>query len=143
MPKENVLLTIRSRQAFEGLEEELVEQSAQGLLEKTGAGYVLTYEEPGLEGTSTVLELEEGRAVLTRTGGFRTQMVFQEGVRHVTDYETPYGKLPLGVHTLRLHRDIREAEGEVEIDYRIDLGPQQSGTTQFRLCIRRKENTDE
>lgn len=137
MPNTNVQITIRSIQHFDGLEPERVEQTAQGCLEETERGFTLTYlegEESGLGGTRTTLEVEGDRVTLTRAGEVSSRMVFEAGMSHTSDYATPYGVLPLEVHTHSLRTDL--AQGEIEIDYHITIGPQQSGRTSLRLSIR-------
>ena len=136
MPNTNVHITIQRIQHFDGLEPERVEQTARGCLEETERGFTLTYlegEESGLGGTRTVLEGEGSRLILTRAGELSSQMVFEAGLCHRSDYQTPYGTLPLEVHTHSLRTDL--ARGEIEIDYHITIGPQQSGRTSLRLSI--------
>ena len=67
MEKTNVIITIQSRQCFDTLEEDWVEQTSGGCLERTAEGWTLTYlegETSGLGGTRTTLELAEGRLSL-------------------------------------------------------------------------------
>lgn len=128
---------IRSSQAFEGLGEETVEQTVRGSLKKSSRGHTLTYwegEDTGLGRTRTTLEVEGSRVTLIRRGELSSQMVFETGQTHRSDYRTPYGVLPLEVHTHALRADM--AGGEITIDYHITIGPQQSGRTRLRLTIR-------
>lgn len=145
MPNTNVIITIRSCQCFEGVEEEWVEQEAEGCLEQKGEGWTLTYlesEEAGLGSTRTTLELTGGRITLTRAGETSSQMVFEEGTEHTSDYQTPYGSLPLTIQTSRLLWQLEEGGGRVAMDYAIRIGPQQSGMTRFRMKITRKREEE-
>ena len=145
MEKTNVIITIQSRQCFDTLEEDWVEQTAGGCLERTAEGWTLTYlegETSGLGGTRTTLELAEGRITLTRAGEYQSQMVFEEGRGHTSDYKTPYGTLPLEIRTSRLFWAVEDRDGKAELDYRIQIGPQQSGLTQFRLWVKEKREEE-
>ena len=137
MEEREVTVWLRSSQAFEGFGEETVEQTVQGALKRSSRGYTLTYwegEDTGLGRTRTTLEVEEGRVTLIRMGELSSQMVFETGQIHRSDYRTPYGVLPLEVHTHSLRADVDG--GEIAIDYHITIGPQQSGRTRLRLTIR-------
>lgn len=142
MEENNVSITIQSLQCLEG-ETETVTQRAEGRLSREGEGYVLTYregEERGLGHTRTTLQLEEGRAALTRTGEVTSQMVFQPGQPHTSLYETPYGRLPMTIHTLSLKTELTDRGGTVAIHYQIELGGGPAGETRLRLTVRKKEN---
>ena len=69
-------------------------------------------------------------------------MVFEEGKGHTSDYKTPYGTLPLEIRTSRLFWAVEDREGKAELDYRIQIGPQQSGLTQFRLWVKEKREEE-
>ena len=145
MSKTNVIITIQSRQCFDDLEEDWVEQTAPGCLEHGTGGSVLTYlegESSGLGGTRTTLELAAGKIALTRAGEYRSRMVFEEGTSHVSDYQTPYGVLPLEILTQRLRWTMEGLEGRVELDYRIQIGSRQSGLTQLRLWVNEKREEE-
>lgn len=138
MPNTNVNIVIRSVQHFDGLEPERVEQKAEGCLEKTPSGWTLTYlegEETGMGGTRTTLELAENRVTLTRAGEVSSQMIFEAGGIHTSDYQTPYGVLPLEVHTHSLGAEMSQKGGRVALCYHIRLGPQQSGRTELSLEV--------
>lgn len=144
MPNTNVNIAIHSIQHFEGTEPEQVEQQAAGCLERTRAGWTLTYregEELGLGSTRTILELREDCLTLTRAGETRSQMVFQAGQAHTSLYETLYGKLPMTIRTLALEADLAETGGTVFLHYQIQLGGGPAGETRLGLTIKAKENS--
>ena len=131
MPNTNVHITVRSVQHFEGLEPERLEQQADACLEKTPAGWTLTYEEGEEFGLGSTL---------TRAGETRSQMVFQTGQAHTSLYETPYGKLPMTIRTLSLKADLTGEGGGIRIHYQIQLGNSPGGETRLELTVRKKEN---
>ena len=66
-------------------------------------------------------------------------MVFEEGRRHLSMYETPYGALSVGVNTRRMHSDLGLAGGSIEIDYAIEIDHAVAGQNLFRIQVREKK----
>lgn len=142
MEENNVTVVIRSLQRLEG-ESESMTQCVEGSLSREGTDYVLTYREgeaSGLGQTRTTLRLEPGRVTLTRWGEFPSHMVFQKGEPHTSLYETPYGKLPMTLHTQHLEGDMSQTGGSIYLIYRIQLGGADAGETRLRLTVNTKEN---
>ncbi len=143
MEENNVTVVIRSLRRLEG-ESGSMTQRVEGCLSREGEDYVLTYregEDSGLGQTRTTLRLEPGQATLTRSGEFPSRMVFQEGKPHTSLYGTPYGKLPMTIHTRRLEGKLSEAGGSVYLVYQIQLGGTDAGETRLRLTVNTKENS--
>ena len=122
---DNVIISIKGKQLYaEGSPEEM-ELVTAGTLKRDGAGgYTVSYQETeltGLEGTTTRLYIRDGQVTLLREGSINSQMVFEEGRRHLSMYETPYGALSIGVNTRRMRSTLGEAGGDLEIDYAIEI----------------------
>ena len=111
-----------------------------GTLRRDGAGgYIVSYAETeltGLEGTTTRLHVDGGRVTLLREGNVNSQMVFEEGRRHLSMYETPYGALSIGINTRRMRSTLGEAGGDLEIDYAIEIDNLIAGQNLFRMNVR-------
>lgn len=93
--KKDVWLTIRSRQQFEGCDEERVNLETAATLYERGGKYYIAYEESeltGLEGTKTTVKLDGKTVTLIRTGTFPSHMLFSEDERHIGLYQTPIGQ---------------------------------------------------
>ena len=103
-----VIISIRGVQSLEPGEEDVMELVTQGVLrQEEGEGFSLSYLESeltGLEGTTTTFRIAPDRITLRREGTLNSEMIFQEGQKHVSLYETPYGGLMLGVNTHRPRR---------------------------------------
>ena len=117
----SVIISIKGKQSYEDVEDETIELVTEGLLNKEGEGeYTLSYQESeltGLEGTLTTFQVEQGRITLMRIGEVNSQMVFEEGRRHLSMYDTPYGALAIGINTRRMRSSLGEHGGDIEIDY--------------------------
>ena len=138
----NVIISIQGRQSYEQAEEETIELVTEGCLQPDGAeGYTLSYQESeltGLEGTLTTFQIERDRVTLLRMGEVNSQMVFEEGRRHLSMYDTPYGALSIGVNTRRMRSDLSASGGSIEIDYAIEIDHALAGQNLFRIQVREK-----
>ena len=98
-----MIISIKGVQRYENADPDTMELVTAGRLEREGNSYTLSYQESeltGLEGTLTTFQIEPERITLMRVGEFNSQMVFQEGRRHMSMYNTPYGAMTIGVNTL-------------------------------------------
>lgn len=136
----NVIISIKGSQVNENGPDEM-ELVTEGTLVCHGTDrYTISYEETeltGLEGTTTVLDIEGGRVTLLRQGTLNSQMVFEEGRRHLSMYETPYGSLSIGVNTRRMRSTVGESGGDLEIDYAIEVDNLLAGRNLFKMNVRK------
>ena len=139
----SVIISIKGKQSYEDVEDETIELVTEGLLNKEGEGeYTLSYQESeltGLEGTLTTFQAEQGRITLMRIGEVNSQMVFEEGRRHLSMYDTPYGALAIGINTRRMRSSLGEHGGDIEIDYAIEIDHAMAGQNLFQINVREKK----
>lgn len=138
----SVIISIKGKQSFEDVEDEVTELVTEGLLAKEGDGeYTISYQESeltGLEGTLTTFQIEDGRITLMRVGEYNSQMVFEEGRRHLSMYDTPYGALSIGVNTRKMRSSMGDAGGDILIDYAIEIDHAVAGQNLFQINVREK-----
>lgn len=138
----NVIISVKGVQIFDDQPPETVELITEGRLLDCGGGeYSLSYQESeltGLEGTLTTFQVEPGCITLLRMGEVNSQMVFQQGRRHLSLYETPYGALSVGVNTRKMRSSLNAAGGEIEIDYSIEIDHAPAGENRFLIDVREK-----
>ena len=139
----NVIISIQGKQSFEAQGDDTIELVTEGCLEPDGDdGYTLSYQESeltGLEGTLTTFQIEPERITLMRVGEFNSQMVFQEGRRHMSMYNTPYGAMTIGVNTRHLLAELDDQGGEIEIDYAIEIDHSVAGRNTFQINVKEAE----
>ena len=141
MEKE-VLISIKGMQKYEGTPPDVMELVTKGRLARDGEGYTLSYQESeltGLEGTLTTIQVEGEQVTLMRVGEFNSQLVFQEGRRHLSMYNTPYGAMAIGVNTRHLLASLNDQGGDIEVDYTIEVDHALTGRNVFRINIREAE----
>ena len=122
----SVIISIKGVQSTEGEQPEVIELVTEGKLEDA-------------EGTLTTFQVEPDCITLMRVGEVNSQMVFQPGRRHFSMYETPYGALSVGISTKKMHANLNERGGEIEIDYAIEIDHAVAGENMFHINVREKE----
>ena len=138
MEKE-VVISIRGTQQYADSDPDTIELVTQGRLQREGESYTLSYQESeltGLEGTLTTIQVEGEQVTLMRAGEVNAQMVFQEGRRHLSMYNTPYGAMAIGVNTRRLLADLNDHGGDIEIDYAIEVDHAIAGRSIFQIRVK-------
>ena len=134
-----MIISIQGKQSFEAQDDDTIELVTEGCLEPDGDdGYTLSYQESeltGLEGTTTTFRIAPDRITLRREGTLNSEMIFQEGQKHVSLYETPYGGLMLGVNTHRAKADLGTAGGRLSIRYALEVDSQPIGENSFEIQV--------
>ena len=137
--KKDVWLTIRSRQQFEGCDEERVNLETAATLYERGGKYYIAYEESeltGLEGTKTTVKLDGKTVTLIRTGTFPSHMLFSEDERHVGLYQTPIGQdMTIATHTSHVCNSVGENGGRLVIDYTVEVDNSLMGEHHFEMVV--------
>ncbi len=140
--EKDVLISIKGFQRYEDAPPDLVELVTEGRLERTGQGYILSYQESeltGLDGTLTTFQVEGEQVTLLRVGEFNSQIVFQEGRRHLSMYNTPYGAMAIGVNTRHLSAELNDQGGDIEIDYAVEVDHAVTGRNVFQISVKEAE----
>ncbi len=139
---DNVIISIKGKQLYAESGPDEIELVTSGTLKRDSrGGLTVSYQESeltGLEGTTTKVRVDGGRVTLLREGSVNSQMVFEEGMRHLSMYETPYGALSIGVNTRRMRSTLGEAGGDLEIDYAIEIDNLLAGQNLFRMNVKKK-----
>ena len=136
--KQSVVLSVRGRQSYPGQEPELLELVTEGTVEKTDTGWILEYQESdltGMEGVTTVFEIEGKKITLSRTGKLNSQMVFQEGQFHDSLYQVEFGTLMITVCASKVDCQLTEAGGTIDLVYTIEVEQSAAGTIDYHLEV--------
>lgn len=140
--EKDVIISIRGTQDYSGTDPDTMELVTEGKLAVQDGALCLSYEESeltGMEGTTTVFQVEPEKVTLLRLGNVQSEMVFEEGRRHMSLYSTPYGNMEIGVRARRLNSTLELTGGRLEIDYDIEINHMLAGQSLFRIDVR--ENT--
>nr|WP_325297920.1 DUF1934 domain-containing protein [uncultured Dysosmobacter sp.] len=136
-----VLLSIRGEQYYDDSDTDSMELVTEGDMALTEDGMVLSYRETeltGMEGTTTTFEVKGPQVILTRSGAVNSQMIFEEGRRHTSLYETPFGELTVDIQTSLLKHTLSQRGGVMEIKYSIAVDHTVTGRNCFKIRVKRK-----
>ena len=139
--KQDVVLNIRGRQHYDGQEPDVIELMTEGTMELRDGGWDISYEETeltGMAGVTTTFRVEPGKVILRRTGKLRSEMVFQEGMRHESLYQLEFGALLMTVTAKQVFFDIVSDGGTIDLLYSIDIENCAAGLVDYHLDIRAK-----
>jgi uncharacterized beta-barrel protein YwiB (DUF1934 family) len=90
----------------------------------------------GMEGTKTTIIIRKKSFDLIREGTTETKMEFQNNVRTVSMYKTPYGILDVSIHTKKLDINVNEEGGDINTIYMLEIGGQAAMKTNLAINIK-------
>ena len=134
-----VKLSIVGKQYYDGQDPDVIELVTEGTLEHEKNVWEITYEESdltGLAGVTTAFRIGPRGVALKRTGRLQSQMIFREGVRHESLYQMEFGALMIAAQAQKIHSDLTEEGGTVDITYTIEIENAASGTVEYHLDVK-------
>ena len=121
----NVMLKIEGVQLSADGEENIIEFMTEGKIYEKEKGMYIVYKESeicGMDGCTTTLKLFEGKITMKRFGTANSEMIFEKGKKHKSNYSTPYGAFDMVIVTKKLLYGITDqTKGSVYIEYAMDL----------------------
>lgn len=142
---QDVLLTLQGLQ-FDQREEDAdkLEMVTVGDYYKRNNRHYVVYEEI-TEGfsqpTKNRLKFSEHMLELSRNGLVNVHMVFQENKKNLTNYNTPFGQILIGIDTKKIQIEEQEDNITVEVDYSLDINYEFLSDCHIRINICSKENS--
>ena len=140
---QEVLLTLQGLQ-FEQREEDAdkIEMVTVGdYYKKNGKHYVI-YEEVTEGFTQTTknrLKFSEDMLELSRNGLVNMHMVFQENKKNLTNYNTPFGQILIGIDTKKIQIKEQKDNIVVDVDYSLDVNYEFLSDCHIKISICSKE----
>ena len=137
-----VLVSLQSMASVEGEESETISLITMGELVSMPAGYQLRYEETldeSLSATQVELTLENDVATMCRSGDYEVNMVFRKGHRYEGQYHTPHGTFDLALFCTKINSVADGPEGELYLQYQLDINGQFVAVHQMELHFSPKE----
>lgn len=141
MMKIPIVLFVKGEQFYDGVEPETTELMTEGMMELEDGRTVLSYEETeltGMKGTTTRFIIDGETVVLERSGMIQSQMLFEQGKRSSSLYETPWGTMVVDIATTRLACRINERGGVMEIRFTVAVNHQVTGENRFKVRVRER-----
>lgn len=122
---QEVLLTIKGLQ-FDQREEDSdkIEMVVAGDYYKRNDKHYVIYEEitEGFgQATKNRLKFSEHMLELSRSGLVNVHMIFQENKKNLTNYNTPFGQIIVGIDTKKIRIEEKPDNIIVDVDYALDI----------------------
>lgn len=138
--KTDVIISIKGIQKTQDTSDS-VEFITEGILWADQDKYRITYAESEVTGLTgeTTLQVEDGRVIMTRTGENSSHMIFEEGVRHLSHYDTGFGIFNVGVNTYSIGSTIGADGGELRVKYSIEINNEYTGMNTFSVSVKGAE----
>lgn len=137
----DVLLSIRGLQFEKDTDSEKIETIIFGEYYKRNGSHYIFYDEL-LEGeqepVKNIIKLKGQEMELTRRGSVNVHMVFAEGRKNMSNYETPFGNILVGIDTKRVQIQEQDQEITVEVDYALEMNYEFVSDCSITMQIRSK-----
>lgn len=136
-----VLLTISGFHAGEDADNGSVETVADAeYFCKNGTHYVIFEEKAeGFDRTSkSRIKFKDDMVELVRQGLLETHMIFERNQKHMTNYQTPYGQMLLGVDTQKIRILQTEQQIRVLVEYTLEAEGAYLSDSKIEIVIRNK-----
>lgn len=138
---EKIMISIDGTQNFGNGDTNNVELTTAGELNVSDDSYTLKYEESeltGMEGTTTQITVSnDGIVSLMRSGTVNSNLIFEEGKRHLSYYDTKDGAFSIGVFASYVDTVLEQNYGEISITYAMDVDDKPIGENEIRVRFNR------
>ena len=137
----DVLISIKSRQFFDGVGTDFIELITPGTMLKRNGNYVIKYceSDPDTSAeTHTVVTTEpSGLVTVIRHGDIESEMIFEQGRKHMFHYDTDKGSMTMGIFANKVGVSLGDSGGKIDIDYAIEIENAVAYENQLRMDITR------
>lgn len=109
----NVNLFTKSIQTDKSKEKVEIEFFVEGTYVEKNDYIYITYKESelsGMEGTTTTLKISSNSLSILRFGTYNSKLEFRQNEKTLTNYQTPYGSIPITITTGLLEVDLHQGE---------------------------------
>lgn len=148
--EENYLIHITNRQKIDNQSEEITLTTKGTYVMRDGKRYIMyrEFDQDAQKGQTSTLKIDytcEPTVVSLirhdpRNG--RTNLVLEQGKRHLCQYGTPYGSLTLGVFTSKIDDCLDDNGGKIEMEYTLDVNTNLSSINAITITVKETGNSD-
>lgn len=111
---------------------------------KKGTHYIV-YEEP-IEGTNDVcknmIKFDSSMVNLSKKGPLSTVMLFKTGEKNLTNYNTPFGSIVIGIDTHHIRLTETDASITIDVNYSLDVNYEHLAKSDIHIDIRNVGDAD-
>ncbi len=128
-----------------GNEEDNVEMIAPGnYYNKNGKHYIIYSEISGDNGdiNKNTIKISNNVIDIIRKGSSNVHMVFEEGKKHTSYYNTPFGNMLIGLSAKHIEVSDKSDEMNINIDYSIEVNYEHLSDCIMNINIKSKEGAN-
>lgn len=134
-----VMLKIKGKQKSPEGEESIIELVTEGKFYNKNGAYYLVYDESeisGMEGSTTTLKIQGEKVSMKRFGANTSNLIFEKGRKHISEYETMYGDMTMEIMTNSLDINISDTgKGSIDLSYRLNIIDSLESSNQLTIDI--------
>lgn len=138
----DVLLSIRGLQ-FDGDPDcDKIETVTPAEYYKKNDGHYIIYNEvtEGFdENTKSIIHIKDHELNIMKRGVINVQMLFAENKKNMTNYQTPFGNVMIGIATDKVDLSETEDHMKVHVEYALELNHEHYADCKLDMNIRSKE----
>lgn len=139
----DVLVSIRGLQFDQTGDDGVIETITPGQYYKKNGSHYLIYEE-AMEGFSELthnkIKWTEHSLDLTKKGVVNVHMVFEENHKSMTDYQTPFGNILIGIDTKKINIEEMEEKIKVDVNYALEINYEHLADCSITMDIRNRDS---
>lgn len=138
----DVMISIRGLQFDNGQDGEKIESIQKGeYYYRNNTHYVMFDEimEGMEEPVKSMIKFKAGEMHLSKKGVINVTMDFVETQKNLTDYQTPFGNLVIGVEASKVEFKEEEKRIVLNVDYTLDVNYEHLADCKIRIDIRSKD----
>ena len=120
--KKEVLVSFTSYNAYEDADiDKVIFETKGSFYEKDGKFYLKYEEQLNEVKVSNTLKIEEKKVTIMRFGEVNTQIIVEQGKKHLNYYETGEGTFLMGIYGDHVDIDISETKGQIVLKYGVEF----------------------
>jgi len=139
MKRRKVLLTVTGVTSDFGETDDAMRLITTGTLTGENNKWKLRYEEnqpDTKEKRKVTMTMDDGVVTMARDGSWGTNMVFREGRRFETNYNTPFGAFGMGIFPTQVDYKVDESgDGEIALKYQLDIQGQFTSVNDLKISF--------
>lgn len=138
--EEKHIIHICNRQTIDGETEEICLTTMGTYAEKRGNRYIIYQEydpDTGHPTQTSTLKITPNNAIaLMRNHVSRTNLILEQGKRHLCQYGTQFGSIMLGVFTKSVEIDLNDQGGSLQATYTLDLDTNLASENEIIITVK-------
>jgi uncharacterized beta-barrel protein YwiB (DUF1934 family) len=139
----DVLISLRGLQYEMGVDNQDIETITPAEYYHSEGNHYIVYDEVTVDSPDPIrnmIKFRDDYLEVTKQGAVNINMIFEEKKKNLTNYETPYGEIIVGVDTGKVKITEDEKRISLQVDYRLDVNHMHMADCRINVDIHNREN---